>query len=369
MFTFRWAGEETKRLSGEVFPLDFDPSSEGSIAFVKRVPAGPCVFITPFNFPLNLVAHKAAPAMAIGASFVLKPASAAVKTALKLREIAVGAGWPEDAFQVAVCRGKEAAVLVEDERFGVFSFTGSAEVGWMLKRRAGKKRVGLELGGNAAVAVGPDADLERAASRCVWGGFYYSGQVCISVQRIYVHRNVYEKFKKLFLKKAAALKVGRPADEKTDIGPLITESDAVRVESWIDEAARAGGKMLIGGPRKDAVIPPTIMEGVPTQCRLHAEEAFAPVVIMDKFSDWREAIKQINDSRFGLQAGIFTRDIRTAMEAWDGIRAGGIIINDVPTFRSDPMPYGGCKDSGAGREGIRYAMEEYTEPRTLILHK
>jgi len=369
IFTFRWAGEEAKRIKWESFPLDSDPSCEGRIAVVRSVPKGPCIFITPFNFPLNLVAHKIAPAIAIGASFLLKPASTAVQTASKLREIAISSGWPEDAFQIAVCSGDRATALVEDERFKVFSFTGSEQVGWMLQKKAGKKHVGLELGGNAAVAVLEDADIEFAASRCAWGGFYYSGQVCISVQRIYVHKNIYEKFKKVFLDKVRSLKTGNPYDENTDVGPLITENDAVKVQAWIKKAVEMGGKILIGASRNGSIVDPTVIENAPRDSEICREEAFAPVVVLGSFSDWKEAVQKINDSRFGLQAGIFTNNLSNVMDSFDEIDTGGVIINDVPTFRFDPMPYGGVKNSGMGREGISYAMREYSELRTIILKK
>ncbi len=369
IFTFRWASEEAKRIKWETFPIDSDLSGEGRIAIVKAVPKGPCIFITPFNFPLNLVAHKIAPAMAIGTSFLLKPASTAVKTANKLRNIVIKSGWPEDAFQIAICRGSKAEFLVEDERFKVFSFTGSEQVGWMLQKKAGRKHVGLELGGNAAVAILEDADIKFAASKCAWGGFYYSGQVCISVQRIYVHENIYEKFKKIFLEKVRSLKIGNPFDEETDIGPLITSNDAVKVQAWIKEAVEMGGKILMGGNRKGSIIEPTVVENVSHNSKLYCEEAFAPVVVLESFSDWKEAVQKINDSRFGLQAGIFTNNLSIVMDSFDGIETGGIIINDVPTFRFDPMPYGGVKNSGMGREGISYAMKEYSELRTIILKK
>lgn len=367
VFTFRWASEEAKRIKWETFPIDSDVSGEGRIAVVRSVPKGPCIFITPFNFPLNLVAHKVAPAMAIGTSFLLKPASTAVQTAIKLRGIAIKSGWPENAFQIAVCSGDRATALVEDERFKVFSFTGSEQIGWNLQKKAGKKHIGLELGGNAAVAVLEDADIEWAASRCAWGGFYYSGQVCISVQRIYIHENIYEKFKKIFLEKVQLLKIGEPFEEDTDIGPLITENDAIRVESWIKKAVEMGGKILTGGNRNGSIIEPTVIEDAPHDSELYCEEAFAPVVVIESFSGWKEVVQKINDSRFGLQAGIFTNNLSNVMDSFDEIETGGVIINDVPTFRFDPMPYGGVKNSGIGREGIAYAMKEYSELRTIIL--
>ena len=367
VFTFRWAAEEAQRASGELLPLDLDASSEGRIALTRRFPRGPALFITPFNFPLNLVAHKVAPAIAVGAPFVLKPAPQAPRTAAKLAQLVRDAGWPKDAMAVVSATIPAAEVLVKDERFGTLSFTGSAKVGWHLKSIAGKKHVVLELGGNAAVLVAADADLAWAASRCAWGAYYYSGQSCISVQRIFVEAPVYEEFKGLLLKQIAELKVGDPLDAKTDVGPLIDSKAADRVESWIKEAVEAGGKLLCGGKREGLVIAPALLENVPDRCKLSCEEAFGPVATIEKADSRARAIERMGEGVYGLQAGMFTRDLRAILAAWQSLPVGGLIVNDIPTYRSDAMPYGGVRDSGAGREGARYAMEELTELRTLVI--
>ncbi len=366
-FTFQFAAEEAKRLGGEWMPVDFDPATEGRLAIVRRVPRGPCLFICPFNFPLNLVAHKVAPAVAVGAPFLLKPPPQAPRTSLELGKLLLEGGWPAAAFAVLPCSNEAAEGLAKDERFKVLSFTGSAPVGWKLKALSGKKHVVLELGGNAAVVVAPDADVPWAAARSAWGGFYYSGQVCISVQRIFAHAQVYDDFKQYFLANVSELVVGDPMDEKTDVGPLISEDAARRVEAWIEEARAAGAKVLLGGPRKGAVVPPHVLEGVPARCKLACDEVFGPVATLDRYETAEEAIEKIHVGGFGLQAGLFTRDLPFVMEAWRRARVGGLIVNDIPSFRSDAMPYGGTRDSGIGREGVKYAMEEYTEPRTLVL--
>ncbi|MDE1977001.1 MAG: aldehyde dehydrogenase family protein [Elusimicrobia bacterium] len=367
VFTFKWASEEAKRFGGELLPLDLDEASRGRQALTRRAPSGPALFITPFNFPLNLVAHKVAPAVAVGAPFVLKPAPHAPKTAAKLVDIIIGAGWPKDAAGLAVVDNEDAEALARDERFSVLSFTGSAKVGWHLKSCAGKKRVLLELGGNAAVYVDAGADVAWAAARCAWGAFYYSGQVCISVQRIYAEESIYDKFKDLLLQNTAELKLGDPADEKIDVGPLISEDAAKRVEDWISEAAAGGGKILCGGKRRGDVIEPTIVENAPASCRLSCEEAFGPVAVLEKVETKIHALDKLCEGRYGLQAGIFTNDLAFVFEAWQRVPVGGLVVNDIPAFRSDAMPYGGIRDSGTGREGVRYAMEEMTELRTLVL--
>ncbi|MBI5631398.1 MAG: aldehyde dehydrogenase family protein [Elusimicrobia bacterium] len=367
VFTFRWASEEAKRFRGEVLPLDLDPNAEGRLALVRRFPRGPALFITPFNFPLNLVAHKVAPAMAVGIPFVLKPAPQAPRTAIKLAEVVRAAGWPEEAMAVAVVSNEEAEALVRDERFKILSFTGSAKVGWHIKSLAGKKHVLLELGGNAGVLVAADADVPWAAARSAWGAYYYSGQVCISVQRIYVEAPVYGEFKDLLLKNIAELRIGAPLDENTDIAPLISQEAAERVEAWIEEAVKGGGRVLRGGKRQGSLLPPTLIENAPETCRLSREEAFGPVAILRKVASRHEGLEKIAQGPYGLQAGIFTNDLRGVFEAWENIPVGGLIVNDIPSFRSDAMPYGGTKDSGTGREGARYAMEEFTELRTLVI--
>ncbi|MCR4296278.1 MAG: aldehyde dehydrogenase family protein [Elusimicrobia bacterium] len=366
-FTLRWAGEESRRVIGEYLPLDLDSGSEGRSALVKRVPRGPAMFITPFNFPLNLVAHKVAPAVAVGLPFVLKPDPRGPKSAEKLIGLLVDAGWPAEAAIVVGGPLPAAEALVRDERFRIFSFTGSVPVGWKLKTLAVKAHSCLELGGNAAVFVGKDADLPWAAARCAWGAFYYSGQVCISVQRIFVEKEVHAEFRRLLVENIKLLVIGDPADEKTDIGPLIDEKTALRVEEWLKEAVGKGAKLWTGGPRQGKVIPPSLLEGVPADCRLSREEAFGPVATLDAVDSREEALERMADTRFGLQAGVFTNDFAFIQRAFDRLPVGGLIVNDIPTFRSDAMPYGGMKDSGLGREGVRYAMEDFTEPKTLVL--
>lgn len=363
----RWAGEEARRVVGESLPLDLDAASEGRWAVIKRVPKGPALFITPFNFPLNLVAHKVAPAIAAGLPFVLKPDPRCPKTAEKLIGLLVAAGWPAEAAIVVGGPLPAAEALVRDERFRIFSFTGSTAVGWKLKSLAVKAHSCLELGGNAAVFVAKDADLAWAAARCAWGAFYYSGQVCISVQRIYVEKIVHEEFRRLLVQNIKELVIGDPKDEKTDIGPLIDEKSAIRVEEWLKEAVGKGAKLWTGGPRNGLTIPPSLLEGVPADCKLSCEEAFGPVATLDAVDSKEEALDRINNSRYGLQAGLFTNDLAFVNRAFERLAVGGIIVNDIPTFRSDAMPYGGVKDSGLGREGVRYAIEDFTESKILVM--
>lgn len=366
-FTFRWASEESKRFGGEWLPLDLDANTEGRLAMVRRVPRGPCLFITPFNFPLNLAAHKVAPAIAVGAPFVLKPAPQAARTALRLGGVLRDCGWPVESWAILPCPNETVRELVLDERFAVLSFTGSAKVGWALRSSAGRKHCVLELGGNAGVVVGLDADLPWAAARSAWGAYCYSGQVCISVQHILVHEKVYDPFKALLLRNIAELKVGAPSEEGTDVGPLIDAAAAERVEEWIREAVSMGARRLLGGAREGDRLPPVLLEDVPEDCRLGREEAFGPVATLEKVGTVEEALQKLSRGAYGLQAGLFTRDLGAAFRAWNTLPMGGIIVNDIPTFRSDAMPYGGTKGSGTGREGVRYAMEEFTEPRTLVI--
>lgn len=367
VFTFRWAGQEALRLGGEVMPLDLEPGSEGRLALTRRFARGPALLISPFNFPLNLVAHKVAPAIALGAPYVHKPASCARRVAEALGRLVVASGWPAEAMAVVKVGGEAAEALVKDDRFGVLSFTGSGAVGWRLKSLAGRKAVLLELGGNAGVFVGGDADLELAAARCAWGGNVYAGQVCIKVQRIFVLDKVYAEFKARLLDKVSELKLGAPADEKTDVGPLITEAEAKRVESWVKEAVSAGAAVLCGGKRNADWFEPTVLEGVPEHCRVSCEEVFGPVTSVAAVPSADEGLRRMAETRYGLQAGLFTKDLGTIMRFWERLPVGGIIVNDVPTFRSDAMPYGGTKDSGIGREGLRFSIEEFSELRTLVL--
>ncbi|MDX6768499.1 MAG: aldehyde dehydrogenase family protein [Elusimicrobiota bacterium] len=367
LFTLRWSAEEARRVGGELMPLDLAAGDEGRVALVARAPRGPALFITPFNFPLNLVAHKVAPAVAVGLPFVLKPDPRCPRSASRLVGALVDAGWPAEACAVVLGPVPALEALVKDERFRVFSFTGSTAVGWRLKSLAVKAQTCLELGGNAPVFVAKDADLPWAAARCAAGGYAYAGQTCIHVQRVYVEREVLPEFRRLLVANVKELVVGDPLDEKTDVGPLIDEKAAVRVEEWLKEAVSGGGKLWAGGPRSGATIPPSLVEGVPAGCKLSCEEVFGPVVTLEAVDSREQALDKMNDSRYGLQAGLFTNDLAFVQRAFARLDFGGVIVNDVPSFRSDAMPYGGVKDSGVGREGIRSTIEEYTEPKTLVL--
>jgi acyl-CoA reductase-like NAD-dependent aldehyde dehydrogenase len=366
-FTFKVAAEEAKRNYGEIVPLDWLPGNEGRTAQVRRVPLGPVAGITPFNFPLNLVAHKVAPALAAGNPIVIRPASQTPISAFKLAQIVVEAGWPEEGIAVVPSTTAHAAPLVEDPRIKLLTFTGSPAVGWGLKNRAGFKRVTLELGGNAAVIVHADADTDYAAERIVWGGTTNAGQTCISVQRVYVHDSL-ESFQDELVQRFEQLVVGDPLDEATDVGPLISRGDAERVEEWLQEAVAGGARVLTGGERDGALLQPTVLAGAEESMRVSCEELFAPVIGVYDYSDPRDAIARAGTSEFGLQAGLFTNDMRIVDAAFDSIDVGGLNVNDVSTFRIDHMPYGGVKQSGFGREGLRYAIEENTEMKLLTLN-
>ena len=368
VFTFEVAAEEARRIPGEIFSMDWAPWGADRIGIVRRFPLGPIAAIVPFNFPLNLSAHKIGPAIASGNTMVMKPASQTPSVALALAEIAEGAGLPEGALSVTPATAGTASALVTDERYRMLTFTGSAAVGWELKRRAGKKRVALELGGNAAAVVHHDADVARAADRIVVGGYSYSGQSCISVQRVLVHETVYDRFMDAFVPRVSALKVGDPLDETTDVGPLITEDDAARAISWIEEAAAGGAKVVLGGRRERALLWPAIVTGVSPRMKISCQEVFAPVVAVSTYRSLDEAFAAVNDSDYGLQAGIFTRDAPSAWRAFERLEVGGVMVDEIPTFRMDHMPYGGVKDSGIGREGLRYAIEEMTEIKVLGWH-
>jgi len=368
ILTFTDALEESKRIRGEWLPLDLDASSAGRFAVVRRFPVGPVLAITPFNFPLNLVAHKLAPALACGASTILKPAPQTPLTTLALARIAQEAGAPPGSVNALLCSLESAQAMVADDRLKALSFTGSATVGWALKQKAGKKRVLLELGGNAGVAVHSDANLDYAAERCVMGGFAYSGQVCIAVQRIYVHQSVFDSFAGKLLERVRKLRMGDPLDEATDIGPMISTQAAERAGAWIQEAVRGGAQLLAGGERDGAFVQPTVLTRTKPKMRVCAEEVFAPVVTLEPYDRIEEALAAINNSPYGLQAGVFTNDHRAILRAFDTLQVGGVIVNDVPTYRADPMPYGGTKDSGLGREGVRFAIQEFTEPRVLAVN-
>ncbi|TNF47836.1 aldehyde dehydrogenase family protein [bacterium] len=365
--TFRIAAEESVRIDGEVLNMEISPRARGYSGMTRRYPIGPCSFITPFNFPLNLVAHKVAPALAVGCPFVLKPASRTPIGALIIGEILAETSLPDGAFSVLPCTRDGAELFTTDERLKFLSFTGSPAVGWDLKARAGKTKVTLELGGNAACVIDEDADLEDAVERIIFGAFYQSGQSCIGVQRILIHEKVYKKARDLLVKRTKTLKMGDPQDEETFIGPVISESEAVRLETWINEAVESGGKLLCGGKRNGAMLEATLLEDVPTDQKICRLEAFGPVAVLASFSDFDEALETINDSIYGLQAGIFTRDLYKAHKAWDELEVGGVIIGDIPSWRVDHMPYGGVKDSGLGREGIKYTMEEMSEIRLLVI--
>jgi len=368
IFTFTVAAEESTRIYGEYLPLDWQEFTAGRWGIVRRFPLGPVAGITPFNFPLNLVAHKVAPAIASGCSMVLKPAPQTPLSALLLAETIQQAGWPDGALNVLPLSNEDAGVLVTDERLKMISFTGSAAVGWEIKKRAGKKKVILELGGNAGVIVHSDADLAYAAERCVAGGFVYAGQTCISVQRILVEHSVYGKFTELLLAGVKKLKTGDPLDDTTDLGSLIRESDAARASDWIQEAVRGGARLLCGGRRNGALLEPAVLTGTKPDMKVNCQEIFAPVVTVEPYVDFNAAVRQINNSPYGLQAGIFTRDAKLLFHAYEELEVGGVIAGDVPAFRIDHMPYGGIKDSGLGREGLRYAIEEMTEPKLLVMN-
>jgi acyl-CoA reductase-like NAD-dependent aldehyde dehydrogenase len=366
--TFRIAAGEATRMDGEIIELQISPRTRGYRGMVKRVPVGACSFITPFNFPLNLVAHKVAPAIAAGCPFVLKPAVKTPVGALIIGEILAETDLPKGAFSVICCSNEDAAALTEDERIALLSFTGGL-IGWELKARAGRKKVTLELGGNAACIVDedPGVPLDHLVERLVFGAYYQSGQSCISVQRIYAHAAVYEKLRRKLKSAVSQLRMGDPRDENTFIGPMIDENAAKRVESWITAARKSGAKRLAGGDRTGNMVPATLLESVPHDADLYRKEAFAPVALLEPFDDFEKALDLVNDSDFGLQAGVFTGRLEHAMRAWDRLEVGGVIVGDVPSFRVDNMPYGGVKHSGLGREGVRSALEDMTESRLLVI--
>ncbi len=366
--TFRIAAGEATRIDGEVIELQVSERTRGYRGMVKRVPVGVCSFITPFNFPLNLVAHKVAPAIAAGCPFVLKPAAKTPVGALIIGEVLAETDLPPGAFSILPCSNEDAAALVEDERIALLSFTGGL-IGWDLKAKAGKKKVTLELGGNAACIVDadPGATLDHVVSRLVFGGYYQSGQSCISVQRILVHRDHYAQVRDRLAAAVGALRSGDPRDEDTFVGPMIDEDAARRVEGWIAAATEGGATLLAGGGRTGNMLSAALLENVPRDAELYRKEAFGPVACIEPFDDFDQAIDRVNDSDFGLQAGVFTGRLAHAMRAWDRIDAGGVIVGDVPSFRVDNMPYGGVRDSGLGREGVRYAIEDMTEQRLLVI--
>ncbi len=365
--TFRIAAEESVRMNGEVQELQISERAKGYRGQWKRVPIGACSFISPFNFPLNLAAHKIAPALAVGCPFVLKPASRTPIGALIIGEILAETDLPKGAFSILPCSRDGADLFTTDDRLKLLSFTGSPSVGWDLKAKAGKKKVILELGGNAACIVDADADITDAVERIVFGAFYQSGQSCIGVQRIIVHSSIYDEFRCQLITATEKLLSGKPSDEDTFIGPMISEREATRLDTWVQEAISAGATLLTGGQRTGALLQATLLEGVPSDQKICTEEAFGPVAVLSQFTDFEDAMQSVNDSTFGLQAGIFTKDIYKALDAWDELDVGGVVIGDVPSWRVDNMPYGGVKDSGLGREGVRFAMEDMTEIRNLVI--
>ena len=362
------SSEEARRLGGEVFSIDWTPAGENRQGFTRRAPIGTVLGITPFNYPVNLACHKIGPAIAAGNPIIIKPAEKTPLSSVILAEIVLDAGYPPEAFSMLNAWGRDTEIMVNDPRIAMISFTGSASVGWMLKSKAGQKKVVLELGGNAGVIVHNDADLESAASQAAAGGFANAGQNCISVQRLIIQKDVFEEFTDLFVDKVKALKVGDPRDADTDVGPLITLQDAERAENWVKEAKNAGASVLYGGTREGLMFPPTIMTETSPDMKVNCEEVFAPVVTLSPYDTWDDAVAIINDSPYGLQAGLFTNDMKRIMDAWDRIDVGGLQVNSVSTFRVDHMPYGGIKASGAGREGVKFAIEDMTELRLMVLN-
>ena len=366
--TFKFASEEAKSIHGETVPMDAAVGGEKRIGFYLRFPVGIVGAISPFNFPLNLVAHKVAPAIAAGCSVVLKPASFTPLTSLKLGEIMTEAGLPDGALNIVIGSGSTVGNwLVTDERVSMITFTGSPPVGRDIKATSGLKKVTLELGSNSACIIDESADLDLAVPRCIVGSFAYAGQVCISVQRIYVHQRIFDEFTQRFLKGTEQLKLGDPLDPETDMGPMITEEDAKRTEDWVTQAVEGGAKVLIGGKRERNLYHPTVLTNVKPEMKVMAAEIFAPVVCLVPFGDFSDAVRMVNDSIYGLQAGVYTLDIEKAFQAVKGIKVGGVIVNDVPTYRADQMPYGGVKESGIGREGLKYAVEEMTDIKMVVL--
>ena len=365
--TFRIAAEEAERIYGEVIPLDLNAASRGRVGIVRRFPVGAVAAISPFNLPLGLAAHKVAPALAAGCPIVLKPPGSTPLTMLSIAELVDETSLPAGSLSVIPMTRELGDRLVTDPRFKLLSFTGSPEAGWAMKARAGKKKVVLELGSNSAAIVDETGDLDWAAQRCAYGAFKYAGQLCISVQRVLVHDAVWDDFTGRFLEHARSLRVGDPLDPSTDIGPVVNAASADRLERWIGEAVAGGATVLLEGQRDGVYLGPTVLTDVPADAALCCEEAFGPVAVLSRFDDFEQALREVNDSRFGLQAGVFTNDLAHAWQAYNGLHVGSVIVNDSPTYRVDNMPFGGVKDSGLGREGLRWAIEDMTEPRTLVL--
>ena len=365
--TFRWASEVIRHGTDEAMRLDTEQALGSRLGILRRFPIGPVLGITPFNFPLNLVAHKVAPSLGVGAPIVVKPASATPIGSLRLAEFFAETDLPKGMFQVLPVSSKVADGMARDDRFKKISFTGSSEIGWYLKGLDPKKRVTLELGGNAGVIVHSDADLDFAAQRIAFGGYYQAGQSCISVQRVLVASEVYDDFAARLTKQVESLKVGDPMDPTVDVGPVIQAQEVERIQGWVDEAVSQGAQVLTGGTGEGPIFQPTLIADVKPEMKVCREEVFGPVVTISPYQTFNDALKSVNDSKYGLQAGVFTNDISRAMEAHRTLEVGGVIINDVSAFRADQMPYGGSKDSGFGREGLRFAMEEMTEQRIMVL--
>ena len=366
--TFQIASEEAKRLEGEIIPLDLSLQTKERWGLVRRFPLGVISGISPFNFPLNLVAHKVAPALASGNTMVLRPSSQVPITSIILGEIMLETDLPAGGVNIVPCGYEAAGILLTDDRVKKVTFTGSPEIGWELKRKAYQKKVTLELGGNAAVVIEPDTDLRFAIPRTILGSFSYSGQICISIQRIFLHEKIYDRFLADFVEAAKKLKMGDPLEEDTDVGPMINEDAAIKIEEWVNEAKENGAHLLCGGKRNGAMYEPTVLENVKPELRISWLEAFAPVVVVFPYKDFDEALRGVNYSIYGLQAGIFTHDLNKAFKAYEALDVGGVIINDIPTFRIDHMPYGGVKQSGFGREGVKYAIEEMTEMKLMAIN-
>lgn len=365
--TFRWASEEIRRGTDELMRLDTEAALGSRIGLIRRFPIGPVLGISPFNFPVNLVAHKMAPALAVGAPIILKPATKTPLGALLLGELFLETDLPEAMYSVIPIGGSETSKIAHDDRIRKITFTGSSEVGWGLKEKGVKQAITLELGGNAGLIVHSDADLATAAKRTAFGGFYQAGQSCIAVQRVLVHESVSDEFSELLAKEVGKLKTGDPMDDETEVGPLIDSDSLQRVSDWVDEAVAAGAEVLVGGQREDPFFLPTVLAKTKREMKVRCEEIFGPVITLGTYSDFDAAIKEVNDSKYGLQAGVFTNDMERIMTAHRDLEVGGVIINDVSSFRADQMPYGGAKDSGFGREGLKYAMDEMTEPRIMVL--
>ena len=366
-FVFRDAAEEATRMEGDILPLDVLPAGKGRLGLTRRFPLSPIAAITPFNFPVLLAAHKIAPAMACGASLTLKPPPQDPLTTLMLGDLIAASGYPAGGVNIVPCELAVAERLVKDPRIRMISFTGSVKAGWAIRAGAGTKRVALELGGNAGVIVEDDADVEFAAQRCAIGGYAYAGQSCISVQRILVHERVYDRFVQSFVPRVEKLVVGDPLDPATDVGPMIDEGAAARAEGWMNAATKDGANVLAGGSRRGTLFQPTVLAGTRPDQAVNCEEVFAPITTVTPYRDFDEALGSLNASLYGLQAGVFTRDVSKLMRAWNRLDVGGVMGNDIPSFRVDRMPYGGAKASGLGREGVRYAIDEMTELRLLTL--